>query len=102
MNKLEWIEINLPWKKPIDFQSLGGISNDRDRHLEFLRLDREGRKVSFCGQDLNQPGTIVELENGNRLLIGDINKLGGVCDDCQDEIRNETIIKRYVILSKDW
>lgn len=29
-----------------------------------------------------KPGTVVVLENGTKLLVGDINPLGGVCDDC--------------------
>lgn len=45
----------------------------------------------FCNKKLNLPGTRVEVEWTDRqdkkekretFLIGDINTLGGVCDDC--------------------
>lgn len=29
-----------------------------------------------------KPGDIVTLRTGERLLVGNINDLGGVCDDC--------------------
>jgi len=29
-----------------------------------------------------QVGTIIKMRDGRKLLVGDINPLGGVCDDC--------------------
>lgn len=46
--------------------------------------------LAFCNKELNQPGTLIEVEwydskkkpTTKILLIGDINKVCGVCDDC--------------------
>lgn len=54
-------------------------------------------KKSFCGRKLNMPGTSIEVLVGKELkqyLIGDINSLGGVCDDCMGFDKN-TIVVRY-------
>lgn len=40
---------------------------------------REGK--NFTGDNLNNPGVLIEINN-KHLLIGDVNPLGGVCDDC--------------------
>jgi hypothetical protein len=39
-------------------------------------------------------GLTIDLDNGDQYLIGDINPLGGVCDDCC-EVRPERVVKRY-------
>ncbi len=55
---------------------------------------------SFCGRNLNRPGVLIEFEeNGQRFkhLIGEINQLGGVCDDCR-AFGDETIILRYRVI----
>lgn len=70
----EWIEINLPY---------GPVYGE---DLEF--------KDSFCQRKLNQPGTEIELENGEKYIIGNINKVAGVCDDCV-AFEREDIVKRY-------
>ena len=30
------------------------------------------------------PGTVVQMTDGRELLVGHINPLGGVCDDCRE------------------
>ena len=64
------------------------------------RYDDEIGKKSFCGKGLNKPGTMIEIKVGNdlrQLLIGDVNVLGGVCDDCM-MFDNDVIILRYKVL----
>lgn len=68
----DWIELNLPYWRPYD----------------------EGE--SFEENGLNKPGTLIETEHGT-FLIGHINPLRGVCDDCT-EFGNETFVKRYKII----
>ena len=58
-----------------------------DCHLDFL---------AFTRARLNQPGTIVETEDGSQYLIGDVNMDGGVCDDCK-ELYPWTMIVRYAV-----
>ena len=29
-------------------------------------------------------GTIIKMKDGRELLVGDVNQLGGVCDDCTE------------------
>lgn len=60
--------------------------------------DGENQK-SFCGRELNKPGTLIEVLIGKelkQLLIGDINSLGGVCDDCMGFDKN-AIVVRYKV-----
>ena len=81
MPKLNWIDINLPF---------GPIYDD-----EFEELD------SFHKRKLNKTGTLVEITIKDKpqvFLIGDINPLRGVCDDCV-AFNNDVIVKRYRILN---
>lgn len=52
---------------------------------------------SFCGRNLDQPGTIIELENGQIELIGSINRSAGVCNDCK-VFDDDSIVKRYAVV----
>jgi len=67
-----------------------------------LKVYDEGiKKKSFCGRELNKPGTLIEILDDKALkqyLIGDINILGGVCDDCMG-FSKEAIVVRYKILN---
>lgn len=68
---------------------------------EVKKIDEKLRQKSFCGRELNRVGTIIEIRIGKDLkqyLIGDINKNGGVCDDCMD-FDKEVVITRYKFLS---
>ena len=53
----------------------------------------------FCTENLNRSGTQIEVQDFNDLtkqdvyLIGDINKLGGVCDCCSGVLPGETVIR---------
>jgi hypothetical protein len=53
---------------------------------------------SFTGAGLALAGTLIEVKKVDgtmsQMLIGNINELGGVCDDCTD-IRSDDIIIRY-------
>jgi hypothetical protein len=64
-------------------------------------FEQNKNKNSFCQLGLNQPGTLVEIEiygNTKQYLIGDINPLVGVCDDCVAFEKREAIVKRYKIV----
>ena len=41
--------------------------------------------------DDNLAGTLIHLKNGEKILIGNINTLGGVCDDCRTHLLDEEI-----------
>jgi hypothetical protein len=51
---------------------------------------------SFSKRHLNKPGTLIETDDGV-FLIGDINPLRGVCDDCIG-FKPEVIVKKYKII----
>ena len=62
--------------------------------------DEEQGQKSFCGKELNKPGTLIEVLDNNILkqyLIGDINSLGGVCDDCMG-FGKDAVVVRYKVL----
>lgn len=52
---------------------------------------------SFEERKLNKPGTLIFTEKGETFLIGHINRLRGVCDDCT-EFSGETIILGYKVI----
>lgn len=58
-------------------------------------------KLSFSGRDLANPGTLIEVMNGDKIeqyLIGDINPICGVCDDCKAFDVYTTTVLRYKVL----
>lgn len=55
------------------------------------------RNRTFTGRGLALPGVQVEMADGSRHLIGDINKVGGVCDDCT-AFDSAAIVTRYRVL----
>ena len=63
-------------------------------------LYAEMESKTFVGQKLNKPGTQVEVD-GKRYLIGDINQLAGVCDDCV-AFAQEVIVTRYRVLLEEY
>lgn len=40
---------------------------------------------AFTNEEFCVPGVVVQFDNGKQLLVGDINVLGGSCDDCCPE-----------------
>jgi hypothetical protein len=77
MAKTEWIKVNLPLGPIYDYSVL---------------VDDPGfEKKSMRGK--LKPGMLLELKDGKILMVGDINKNGGLCDDCH--YGEETIVKRY-------
>jgi len=73
-----------------------------DEEYERIIAEEKDRtsKMSFVGMGLNKAGTLIEVESGDetsQYLIGDINKLQGVCDDCMAFDAN-AIVKRYKIV----
>lgn len=67
---------------------------------ELYANDKAMAAETFVGKGLARPGTVIELENGKIHVIGSINTVGGVCDDCVD-IRDSDIIVRYAVVY-DW
>lgn len=55
----------------------------------------------FSNRNLNEPGTLVEVD-GDCYLIGDINTLRGVCDDCTAFDKKEIVSRYKVLVEKDW
>ena len=59
----------------------------------------------FANKGLNIPGTLVEVKFKDRVgnkqkeqfLIGDINTIGGVCDDCVAFSHDATVTKYKVL-----
>jgi len=47
---------------------------------------------SFCDSGLNKPGTVIFMESGKIYLIGHINPLAGVCDDCVEFGRGSIVM----------
>ena len=52
---------------------------------------------SFCEMGLNKPGTLIKMKGKKIYLIGDVNPLGGVCDDCMNFDRKD-IVKEYMVM----
>lgn len=64
----------------------------------------------FCNKNLNIPGTLIEVKYKDRhgkkykeqFLIGDINTIAGVCDNCTAFEREAVVCKYKVLIEKDW
>jgi hypothetical protein len=73
------------------------ISYEKELEEARLAFDLELNKRSFVGMKLNVPGTLIEVKSGddiNQYLIGHINDLAGVCDDCR-MFPADAIVLRY-------
>lgn len=66
----DWIELNLP----------------------YWHSDNE----SFEGKKLNIPGNLIRIAEGE-FLIGHINPVKGICDDCV-QFKNEEIVLAYKVV----
>lgn len=63
--------------------------------------DRDEKQKSFCGRELNVPGTLVDIQQGDEVktyLIGDINTYAGVCDDCTGFDTRMARVIRYKVV----
>ena len=57
------------------------VLNPREQFREFKRAYGHSFPV----------GSYIIMKDGRRLLVGDVNQLGGVCDDCLEEGEVERI-----------
>jgi hypothetical protein len=62
----------------------------------------EEKRVSFHASELRRPGVLIEVrENGGdtrRFLLGDINCLSGVCDDCVAFDSDAIVVRAKVLV----
>lgn len=75
MCEMDWVEINLLYS---DDDNIDDIED------------------TFEKRELNKPGTLIDTDKGI-FLIGHINPLRGVCDDCT-KFDPETIVRRYKVI----
>jgi hypothetical protein len=110
----DWIDVNLPFGPPsyeiLNYKFLKEFGKSRSEYLKKAKNYNEAcetvRKwqnaLSFCGMDLNKPGTLIEIleDNGktNKYLIGNINPDGGCYSDSEDFNTETAIVKRYKIV----
>lgn len=80
------------------------IENDQylKEELEFNQAEKErcDKIISFCGQKLNQPGTLIELQDGTIHLIGTVTPTGCIIEGESDfgnvkQIPRDAIVIRY-------
>lgn len=67
---------------------------------DFNRVLEDNAKLSFTGQKLNKPGTLIEIfvnDVKKVFLIGHINSVAGVCNDCV-EFDEDCIVTRYATI----
>ncbi|MBI2449671.1 hypothetical protein HYV49_05235 [Candidatus Pacearchaeota archaeon] len=68
--------------------------------MKLKELIRQGHPE--CDSSNRLIGKLLTLKNGKKLLVGDINVLGGVCDDCTSYFEEEEILEiRNVWNEKD-
>lgn len=60
-------------------------------------LRQEEVQQTFVGRGLAKPGTLIEMADGSRHLIGSINPNKGICDDCV-AFNGADIVVRYAVL----
>lgn len=72
-----WIEVNVPFAISANF------------------LQKTFEELGLC-----KAGTEIEFEDGERLIIGDINGEGGTCGCCTT-INLHRIVKRYRVFNRE-
>ena len=91
-----------PWKKAYKRASAFQVSS-LVKYIVYKiveknkKIEQEFKDESFMGLNLNEPGTIIELNDGRRLLIGDILNNGAGYGD-EDHIDYNSIVVRYAKL----
>jgi len=83
------------------------LINDKNAAISAaFKAEQKKNAKSFTGRGLAKSGVLMEVKiagDDNRLtkmLIGDINESGGVCDDCRG-ISQDDIVIRYCVLWED-
>lgn len=67
-------------------------------NLPYGPIYSDEEEDSFTFRKLNRPGTLIKMKGDKKIyLIGDINPLRGVCDDCT-QFRKEKIVECYKVL----
>jgi hypothetical protein len=77
----DWIELGIPY---------GSVWSST---FPYEEMD------SFAKRELNKPGTLIRMQNGKVYLIGDINEIKGMCDDCT-AFESESIVDAYKVVWK--
>lgn len=85
------------------------LSNSEELAELYDILKKENDKtdvevVCFRDHPLCRPGVLVEVQTPNgikRWLIGDMNTLGGVCDDCTDIKKDDTVLRAKIVYDKE-
>lgn len=78
----------------------------RPEHAEYMYKynNLKSKAASSCNDfyhsEINRPGTLIQLESGKVMLIGDINTAGGVCNDCAGIDDDDKIIKYSILFEK--
>jgi hypothetical protein len=100
--QLEWIDFERQYR---DWQGKQPEIIAWHQEADALHQDWAAKQnqKSFYGRGLAKAGTLIEVKEGKKTkqyLIGNINELGGICDDCC--IPDNAKVKRYkVIWSSD-
>jgi len=105
----EWLDDHPDYREAQKAQELRGISWDwqaqhpktiayREAHAKALKEDA---LKTFTGQGLAKPGVQVEMAGGETYLIGDVNPLGGVCDDCAAFDSTDIVVRYRVLVPSD-
>lgn len=97
---IKYLKIRILSEKIEDWESNLDICKEYYDKLDSI-LDKKNEEpadpVSFSS--IAKPGMLIELESGKQMLIGHINEVGGICEDCMG-INKSDVIKRYAVILK--
>ena len=82
-------------KRALDIDYKNAESQYMEANSKYNSLQNELYGKTFCGQNLNKPGTIVQLENDKVYLIGNFD----VSDEYPEDFEKFKI-KKYAILDE--
>ena len=80
------------------------IAYDKEYKEKHAAWNESMKKKSFSGLGLDKPGTLIEVKIGDEIkqyLIGHINPLRGVCDDCVEFDKDVTVLKYKTVWSDE-
>jgi hypothetical protein len=92
-------KMHILWREIADWTNKHPVIKQYEKEYTTARAAAE--KNSFVGQGLNQPGTLIELSDGQQRLIGHLNQEGGTCSEGAPNELNPVVARYRVVWRGD-
>lgn len=93
-------------KKLEQIQDFSAEFGETEEYKAAYEKSLEQASLCFRNHELRRPGVLIEVKDEvsapKQYLIGDVNKNGGVCDDCMAFSHCAIVLRAKVLIDKDW